>query len=177
MQMAFSSKRKGIGDMSDAEFQDYLSKENKTQSRLGQLGTTGGNYSGSANSGVAGGGSGSSSGNNPLGSFLGGNFSLDSMTDRAKDMARFRLGLDQEQAGFFGGLREKEAQSNFGRQSSFERQQQEGRESLTNITQNALTGRLNSELQNRLTQQDKNIGQQNLATNRAINLASRRLGQ
>jgi hypothetical protein len=168
------SNQKGIFDMSDAEFQDYQNYQNRGQQRISQLSS---NSNSNRLAGLGGSSGGSTESSNALGSFLGGDFNLDSMTDRAKDLARFRLGLDQEQAGFFGDLREKEAQSNFGRQTGFERQQQEGRESLTNLTQNALTTRLDKELSNRLTQQDRNIGQQNLATNRAINLASRRLGQ
>lgn len=115
------------------------------------------------------------------------NFSLDDMTNRAKDLARFRLGLDTEQARTFRGLREEEAQADFGRdlqrlqseQSARIREIQEtfgGQERLTNLTQGALTGRLEKELSNRLEQQTRSNAQANLAANRAIGLASRRLG-
>ena len=96
---------------------------------------------------------------------------------QSKELAQYKLGLDQNNASFMGGLREKEFASQFGRQTSFEDQQQRGRVDLTNITQNALTGRLNSELSNRLTQQQKGFDQSNLQTNRAIGLASKRLGR
>lgn len=162
---------KALEDMSEEEFNQYYTKEKRTSDRLFKLR----GINEQSNSGAS--KNSNSSSNSSLGSFLGDNFTLDSATDRAKDLAKFRLGLDKEQAEFSGTLREKEAQNNFGRQTSFEKQQQEGRESLTNLTQNALTGRLEKELANRLTQQDRNINQQNLATNRAINLASRRLGQ
>lgn len=118
----------------------------------------------------------SSSSNLGLNSFLN-DSTLDGVTNRAKDLAQFRLGLDKDQAGFSAGLRETEAKNNFGRTTSFEDQQQRGRVDLTNITQNALTGRLNSELSNRLTQQQKGFDQSNLQTNRAIGLASKRLGR
>jgi hypothetical protein len=171
--MSAFSPEKSLTEMSDKEFQDYIEKQSKTNNRLSFLDkATGTNFiNDNTNSSSS-----SISGSSALGSFLNSS-SLDSITNRAKDMAQFRLGLDKDQATFYGGLRETEAKNNFGRTTSFEDQQQRGRVDLTNIQQNALTGRLERELSNRLTQQQKGFDQSNLQTNRAISLASRRLGQ
>lgn len=103
------------------------------------------------------------------------NTSLDSFTDRAKDLARFRLGLDNEQARFSRTLREEESQSNFGRTLQQMGRQFEIDTGLQGQLQNALTNRLKMELTNRKELQSTDIGQQNLSTNRAIRLASRGL--
>lgn len=73
-----------------------------------------------------------------------------SLIDSAKDMARFRLGLDQEQARFSRGLREEEAQSNFGRTTKLTAQQLTGQQDLEGIRQNAMTQRNDAQLQNNL---------------------------
>lgn len=157
--------------LQDLESQYKLqTKANDLKNRYGvdDSGSVSRNFSSNSSSNF---GSGSGSGFG-----LTGNYSLDDMTERAKDMARFRLGLDQEQAKFSRGLREEESQSDFGRKLKEIDTTFAGQERLSNITQNAQTGRLEKELANRIQQQDKTIGQQNLMTTRAIGLASRRLG-
>ena len=72
-----------------------------------------------------------------------------SLFDTAKDMARFRLGLDQEQAQFFRGLREQEAQSNFGRNTKLAAQQITGQQDLENIRQTGATERIDKEIAGR----------------------------
>lgn len=102
-------------------------------------------------------GGGSDSGNS---NFLGGsNNSLLSslglgpdgnLFDAAKDMARFRLGLDQEQGRFARGLREEEAQSNFGRTTKLTAQQLTGQQDLEGLRQDAMTQRNTDQLANNL---------------------------
>jgi hypothetical protein len=177
-QYNLTQTKKPIYQMSDQEYEDYYNQEIKNASRLQKLikGTSTVGYGMSSRSDGSGNSSTSSS-SNSLGNILGGDFGIDSMTNRAKDLAQFRLGLDKDQANFSAGLRENESKNNFGRQTSFEDQQQRGRMDLEGLTQNALTGRLEKELNNRLTQQQKGFDQSNLQTTRAMNLASKRLGQ
>jgi hypothetical protein len=176
-----------ISKMSEQQYNDYYNQKAQTANRLAKLRGISASFGNNALIDGSGGSSGSnsntrsssnsSSNKNSLSSFLGGDFGIDSMTDRAKDLAQFRLGLDKDQANFSAGLRENESKNNFGRQTSFEDQQQRGRMDLEGLTQNALTGRLEKELNNRLTQQQKGFDQSNLQTTRAMNLASKRLGQ
>lgn len=70
--------------------------------------------------------------------------------DAAKDMARFRLGLDQEQGRFARGLREEEAQSNFGRTTKLTAQQLTGQQDLEGLRQDAMTQRNTDQLANNL---------------------------
>lgn len=163
---------KSIDQMSDDEYADFLVRSQRNQSRLNQL--QGINSSTNTTTGTSAGGT----GNNLLGG-LGNLTNSDyykSLTDQAKDLARFRLGLDKDQAEFSYGLRDKEAEGNFGRQFKLDTQQRQFDRDINTDTQGALTSRLEKELANRLQQQEKGINQENFATNRAIRLASRRLG-
>jgi hypothetical protein len=94
----------------------------------------------------------------------------------AKDAARFRTDLDKEMGNFSFGLRDKEAEGNFGRQFKLDTQNRQFDRDINTDTQTAMGQRLDRELANRLAQQDRGINQENFATNRAIRLASRRLG-
>lgn len=107
------------------------------------------------------------------GLFGGGTFG--SFIDTAKDMARFRLGLDQEQARFSRGLREEEAQSDFGRNFKLQEQRIGGERDIQNIVQNATTGRLQNQLSSQQTMQQKGFDQQNLFRAQSAALALRGL--
>lgn len=186
--MAFGidlNRNKGIGDMSAQEFADYINRQNTTNDRLAQLnkargGTNSAGFSGGRKyesesditSNTVLGGRGGLGG---IGDFLKSD-SYKSLTDQAKDLARFRLGLDKDQAEFSYGLRDKEAEGNFGRQYKLDTQQRQFDRDINTDTQGALTQRLDKELVNRLQQQEKGINQENFSTDRAIRLASRRLG-
>lgn len=169
-----------FGSMSDEQWNQYLANSTKNDARMRQLDNLSGSKPGSTNSWLSGGGNGTSStSNNNLLGGLGDLTKSDfykSMTDQAKDLARFRLGLDKDQASFSYGLRDKEAEGNFGRQYKLDTQQRQFDRDINTDTQSALTQRLEKELTNRLEQQEKGINQENFATNRAIRLASRRLG-
>jgi hypothetical protein len=132
--------------------------------------------------GTGAGGNSSSSSSSLFGSVGG----IDDYTDRAKDLARFRLGLDQDQATFFRGLREQESQSDFGRttqlrdvdfQNQFKigDQQITGQKDLENIRQDATTGRTQMQLDNQRAMQEAGFGQQNLFRAQSAALALRRL--
>lgn len=179
----FSSGKLGdiFGNMSDDEWNQFLSNQQKSQSRQAQLNSLRGGNQNTSNSGLFGGVSGNTSSNNAS-SLFGGLGDLTksdgykSLVDQAKDMAQFRLGLDKDQAQFSYGLRDKEAEGNFGRQFKLDTQQRQFDRDINTDTQSALTQRLDKELNNRLQQQQTGINQENFATNRAIRLASRRLG-
>lgn len=168
---------KDLEDMNPQEYQEYLNRVRSYSDRDSQLRgltkeggtskTTGGLLSDSSSSSTTGlfGGGG-----------IFGNTGLNDITDRAKDLAKFRLGLDKEQAQFSGGLRETEAQNNFGRQTKLVDQDYGWQSRINTDTQSAQTDRLQRELDTRKFQQKEDINQQNLSTNRAISLASRRLG-
>ncbi|NJL11378.1 MAG: hypothetical protein HC908_17915 [Calothrix sp. SM1_7_51] len=95
--------------------------------------------------------------------------------NRSKDMARFRLGLDQEQARFFRGLREEESQADFGRSFRFQDQQIQGNQRLQDTIQNATTNRLQRQLDNQSTMQQRGFDQQNLFRAQSAALALRGL--
>jgi hypothetical protein len=178
---AFATGEKAINDMSDGEFEDYLSKQSRTNNRLDRLGGLFGGLN-SAGNGLSGGtlgGSNKSTSTSTTSSNLGGFGGLgdfDSLSDKAKDLARFRLGLDKEQSEFSFGLRDKEAEGNFGRQFKLDTNQRQFDRNINTDTQSAMTDRLQKQLNTQLEQQSRDINQQNFATSRAINLASRRLG-
>ncbi len=159
---------KGLGNMSDEEYRSFANSLSLGSRRANEI-------NGIMSGGGASGGSGIDS---TLGGFGGtGINGIDDLTNRAKDLAKFRLGLDMEQARGFRNLREEEQASESGRRIRETQEQFAGQERLTNLTQSALTGRLEKELSNRLAQQEREIGQQNLSASRAIGLASRRLGR
>ena len=72
------------------------------------------------------------------------------LLDTAKDMARFRLGLDKEQGEFSFGLRDREADANFGRNTKLAGQQITGQLDLEGLRQDATTARTDKQLQNNL---------------------------
>lgn len=147
-----------------------LERDTKSKYGFGDDSTSGFNGSGSGSNS-------SSATNNKSSNLFGLGGEYGALTDQAKDLARFRLGLDKEQADFSYGLRDKEAEGNFGRQYKLNAQQYDSQKGINLDTQSAMNQRLESELQNRLQQQDRGINQENFATGRAIRLASRRLGQ
>ena len=100
---------------------------------------------------------------------------LSSYTDQAKDLARFRLGLDQEQAKFSSGLRETEFQSDFGRNYKLAEQQIGGQKDITNLQQSATTDRLQRQLESQQTMQKSGFDQQNLYRAQSAALALRGL--
>jgi hypothetical protein len=177
---------KSLSEMSDSEhssFFDKFSKQNQRQNQLfGVLGGSGGKAPGRVGeSGGVGGSSSSSSSSSSsgglFGNLLGGNNSgLDALTNRAKDLANFNVGLYKDQANFDFGLRDKEAEGNFGRQFKLDTNQRQFDRNINTDTQTAMTDRLQKQLNTQLEQQSRDINQQNFATSRAINLASRRLG-
>lgn len=128
---------------------------------------------------TSGGAGGSAANNNNAGtsgtSSLFGGGSLDSYVNQAKDLARFRLGLDQEQATFSRGLREQEAQSDFGRNYKLQEQQITGQKDLTNIQQAATTDRLQKQLDSQQLMQSRGFDQQNLYRAQSAALALRGL--
>lgn len=114
-----------------------------TGDRLGVLGST---RTGSNNIGT-----GSNTGNNLFGStnsLWGGNY-LGNSVNTSKDLARFQLELDKEQAEFSKDLREQEAQQNFGRTFKLQEQQIGGQKDLEGLRQTSTTERLEKELANR----------------------------
>jgi hypothetical protein len=94
----------------------------------------------------------------------------------AERAARFKQDLEKEQANFSFDLRNREFDNNFGRQFKIDTNQRTFDQNINRDTQDAMTGRLDKELINRLKQQERGINQENFATGRAIRLASRRLG-
>lgn len=159
--------KKPLEEMTDAEFSDFQNKVDTLKSRENALRGSSPPSSRANQTNTS-----SSSSSNLFG--LGGDFG--SLTEQAKDLARFRLGLDKDQAEFSFGLRDKEAEGNFGRQFKLDTQQRQFDRDINTDTQSAMTQRLEKELTNRLEQQERGINQENFATGRAIRLASRRLG-
>lgn len=122
---------------------------------------------------------------------------FDQATNAAKDIANFRLGLDQKQALFSRGLREDEAQSDFGRTTALRdidfsqnyrladqqiggqyklgEQQITGQKDITNIQQSATTDRLQRQLDSQQTMQKSGFDQQNLYRAQSAALALRGL--
>lgn len=100
---------------------------------------------------------------------------LGGYVDQAKDLARFRLGLDQEQARFSRGLREEESQADFGRNYKLAEQQIIGQKDLTNLQQSATTERLEKQLDSQQLMQTRGFDQQNLYRAQSAALALRGL--
>jgi hypothetical protein len=161
---------KTLDQMSDKEFSDYLNKKNTVEQRKSLLGIGSSNLNSNPGSSLS---SNSSSLNSGSGSSLFGN--LSSYTDQAKDLARFRLGLDQEQAKFSSGLRETEFQSDFGRNYKLADQQIGGQKDITNIQQSATTDRLQRQLESQQGMQKSGFDQQNLYRAQSAALALRGL--
>lgn len=172
---------KSLEEMSPQEYQEYFGKvqnyfarDNELNALNPKTGSTLAGGSGGVNGGA------SSSANSSLFGSMG------TLTDQAKDLARFRLGLDQEQARFSRGLREEEAQAEFGRTTNLrnidfqntyklDTQQIEGNKSLENIRQTATSDRLQAQLANQKAMQDAGFNQQNLFRAQSAALALRGL--
>lgn len=121
-------------------------------------------------------GSSSSSGSGSFGLNIGGFGGIDDITNRAKDLAQFRLGLDFQQMDKAAGLRENEAQNNFGRTTKLTDQTYNWQRLINQDTEGARTQRNTDQLNTQKFMQQRGIDQDNFATRRAIGLASRRLG-
>lgn len=160
-----------LGDMSDDEFSNYLSKIDKTNNRLRQLYKNDDTWSNNKT------GSTSSDNNSQQpGVSIGGLSGIDDITKQAKDMAEFRLGLDFRGMDKAAQLRENESQANFGRTSKLADQTFNWQRMINQDTEGAKTQR-NTDILNREREaQTMGIDQENFATRRAIGLASRRLG-
>jgi hypothetical protein len=139
--------------------------------------------SGSGDAGASGSGGTSNSSSNSSSSLFGSGSnslfgtdgSLSSLVDQSKDLAKFRLGLDQQQATFSRGLREDESQADFGRNTKLADQQIQGQFGLEDRRQNATTGRLNAQLTSQQLMQQHGFDQQNLYRSQSAALASRGL--
>ncbi|RUR76993.1 hypothetical protein PCC6912_39520 [Chlorogloeopsis fritschii PCC 6912] len=171
-----------FASLSPKQWNDYLSRVNTQQDRQNQLNSLieSNTKGGSSNSSFS--GSGGAMGGAPGGSFgasssslFGGVGGLSGFTDMAKDLARFRLGLDQEQARFSRGLREEEAQADFGRNFKLADQQIVGQKDLENIRQTATTDRTQRQLDTQQSMQKAGFDQQNLFRAQSAALALRGL--
>lgn len=190
--------------LSDEAFQKQLANQERYLSQQQQLSNLNNKYTtyrtklgeGTSESAFGGSANNSSNNNSNTSSLFGGG-TLDSYTDRAKDLARFRLGLDQEQATFSSGLRETEAQNNFGREYKLVDQQFQGQTGLKNVDfghnykladqqgqiqtgletlrQDATTNRLQRQLDSQQGMQKSGFDQQNLFRAQSAALALRGL--
>jgi hypothetical protein len=165
MQTSFDT-RKGIADMSPEEWQAYLNKQNTGNSRLQQLNASASNF------GIGGSNNSSSSSTGSSSSLFG---NLSDYTAQAKDLAQFNLGLNKDQETFDSGLRETEAQNDFGRNYKLADQQIGGQKDITNIQQGATTDRLQRQLNSQQTMQKSGFDQQNLYRAQSAALALRGL--
>lgn len=183
------SSDKAIADYTPQEWQSYLGRLQLTNQRLGEIDSFSGS-SGFGSSGAMGGrpaGSGSGSSSSSSGGLFGSlDGSLSGYMDQAKDLARFRLGLDQEQANFSYGLRNREADedlrrttalrgTDFGYNYKLAEQQIGGQKDLMNIQQGATTDRLQRQLESQQTMQQRGFDQQNLFRAQSAALALRGL--
>jgi hypothetical protein len=156
-----------LDQMTEKQFSDYLNKKNTVEQRKSLLGFGSNNLNSNSlptNS--------SSNSTSNISSLFG---NLSSYTDQAKDLARFRLGLDQDQAKFSSGLRETEFQNDFGRNYRLADQQIAGQKDLTNIQQSATTDRLQRQLTSQQGMQKSGFDQQNLYRAQSAALALRGL--
>lgn len=193
----------GYSSMSAADWQKQLATNNDNASREKQArdqavslgknfytwtgadgsrgtGSVGNAGSGSQNSdSLFGGGGGSSSSSSNLfgssGSLFGSGGVGAGLIDQAKDLANFRLGLDERQGTFSAGLRETEAQNNFGRNFKLADQQIVGQTGLENLRQNATTQRQTQQLTSQQLMQQKGFDQQNQYRAQSASLALRGL--
>lgn len=182
---------------SDKDFQKFYAEQEKYQSQQKQLvdlrskystvtpayGTTLPNSTASTNGNSNTANNSSLFGGSGSGSLFGSDGTFSSLVDQSKDLANFRLGLDQKQATFFRGLREEESQSDFGRDinktnllasidkdkagynfgynTKLARQQIEGQFGLEDRRQNATTQRQTSQLASQQFMQQAGFNQQN----------------
>jgi hypothetical protein len=162
-----------FASLSPDEWNNYLSKQQLGTSRFNSIASLQNGDSSSSSSDSS---SSSNTTSNGINFFGGTGGSLDDYTKQAKDLAQFNLGLSEGQSTFDQGLRNQDADLNLKRQQQLNDQTYGWQEKINNDTQDALTGRLNSQLQNNLQLQQGQIDQQNNTLGRAIALASSRLG-
>jgi hypothetical protein len=180
-----------------ADYENQLQSLQKFDQIASKYGKSFSNPTGNLSSSGTGNSQSSNTSNSSSSNTLGIN-GIGDITNTAKDLARFRLDLDKDMGGFSSGLRDKEfnnnltrqkdlegfqaglgetrAQSDFGRTTKFTDQTYGWQQRLNQDTQNAMTGRLEKELTNRRDIQSSDQNFQNFNTQRAVNLASRRLG-
>ncbi len=135
------------------------------------------NTDGGANTKGAG-GSNSLFGGDTTGSLFGslGIKGYDDLVGKAKDLARFNLGLDFEKAEKYKNIRDFERTKDTGRAMQIQGQQITGTQTLEDTRQGATTDRLVKELANRKALQQMDIDQQNRFRERSAALALRPLG-
>jgi hypothetical protein len=171
---------KKLEDMSDAEYQDYINRTKIQRDRESELiGVT-------QNRGLAKGQSVNPGEQDRLSAATGGASNLGAynfqtgtfgdLTKQAKELAEFNLGLNQRQGEFDFDKRNKEFDANTGRQMRVNEQQNKWQSDLNRETQEAQTKRLGLQIEGQDRQQRTGIDQENFATDRAVRLASRRLG-
>lgn len=152
---------KSLADMPEDVWERYYAREMTQKNRINLLSGSGSGSRSSQSTLYK--GAGGSSNNILSGGLFGDNFGLGgagsslgikgSYLDTAKDLARFRLGLDKDQAQFSRGLREDEAQADFGRAFKLQDQSIGGQKLLEDTRQTATTDRLEKELANRMNMQ------------------------
>lgn len=170
-----------LGDMNDEQYNDFVTRDRKARERLNEIyGFSQNQFSNNSNTGTSGttGGSNNSGGSSNANNFLGIGFGggIDGLTQNAKDLAEFRLGLDFRGMDKAAGLRETESANNFGRTTKLTDQTFDWQRLINNDTQGAMTQRNTDTLQNQRQLQSADLGFQDNNIRRAIGLASRRLG-
>lgn len=168
-----SGSNDGLANLSPDQWQSFYNQQKTGSDRLNSLLSLGNNNSSSGSSSDSSNSSSSSGSSNGLGL---GSGNLDDYTNQAKNLAQFNLGLTENQSTFDQNLRNQDADLNLGRQKQLNDQTYGWQQNINNDTQNALSSRLNSQLQNNLQLQQGQIDQQNNTLGRAISLASTRLG-
>ena len=100
----------------------------------------------------------------------------DDLVGKAKDLARFNLGLDFEKADKYKGIRDFERTRDTGRAMQIQGQQITGTQTLEDTRQGATTDRLVKELANREALKQMDIDHANNFRERSAALALRPLG-
>ena len=100
---------------------------------------------------------------------------IDDYINKAKDVSNFQLGQNENLATFYSGLRNTEAQNNFGRQYQLNQQQNNSNEAINKLQQDATTSRLQDQLNSQQTMQQNDFNQQNLFRSQSAALALRGL--
>jgi hypothetical protein len=171
---------KKLEDMSDAEYQDYINRTKIQRDRESELiGVTqnrGPAKGQSVNPGEQDRLSAATGGASNLGAYNFQTGTFGDLTKQAKELAEFNLGLNQRQGEFDFDKRNKEFDANTGRQMRVNEQQNKWQSDLNRETQEAQTKRLGLQIEGQDRQQRTGIDQENFATDRAVRLASRRLG-
>jgi hypothetical protein len=177
---------KPIGQMSQDEYNQYLDKVKQVNSRGRQVAFLNAgldpslfdnnsslNNSGSTNTNAS-----TSSANSSTDStgLLGSLSGLGDATAAAKDLAQFNVGITNQEAQNAAALRETESQNNFGRTTKLTDQTYGWQNTINQNTQDALTKRNTDQLDTQKQMQNTDIGQQNYNTQRAIGLATQKIG-